>query len=118
MAVYLALGALAVRAFPQYSAKALFILVGYLSQLVPWMLIGRTTFAYHYFPSVIFLVLAICYVFNDLLERRAKYARPAVYGLTGTAVVLYAAFYPVLVGIMVPTWYTDSFIRWLPSWPF
>lgn len=116
--LYLAFGALAIHAFPQYSAKALFIVVGYLSQLVPWLLIGRTTFAYHYFPSVIFLVLAICYVFNDLMERRARGWRIALYGLTGTATALYAAFYPVLVGIMVPTWYTDSFIRWLPSWPF
>ena len=51
------------------SGRALFIFIGYLAQLVPWFFIGRITFAYHYFPSVLFLVLALCYVFHTLAER-------------------------------------------------
>ena len=117
--IYWLLGYLASKSFPRYSSKALFILIGYLSQLVPWMFIGRITFAYHYFPSILFLVLALAYVFNDLVGRRAPGWRAAVYGTTGGAVALYAAFYPVLVGIMVPTWYTTNFLRWIPgAWPF
>lgn len=117
--IYWLLGYLASKSFPRYSSKALFILIGYLSQLVPWMFIGRITFAYHYFPSILFLVLALAYVFNDLVGRRAPGWRVAVYGTTGGAVALYAAFYPVLVGIMVPTWYTTNFLRWIPgAWPF
>ncbi|NLT15331.1 MAG: hypothetical protein GXY05_13430, partial [Clostridiales bacterium] len=43
----------------------------------------------------------------------------AVYGLTGSAVFLFAAFYPVLSGIPVSTSYTTYFLRWIPSaWPF
>ena len=99
-------------------ARALFIVVGYLSQLVPWMFIGRITFEYHYFPSILFLVLALAYVFNDLAGRRPAGWRRAVYGLTGGAAGLYALFYPVLVGVTVPTWYSATFLRWLPSWPF
>ena len=34
------------------------------------------------------------------------------------AVCLYAAFYPVLIGLMVPTWYTSDLLKWFPSWPF
>ena len=117
--IYWVLGYLASKSFPRYSSKAMFILIGYLSQLVPWMFIGRITFAYHYFPSILFLVLALAYVFNDLVGRRAPGWRVAVYGTTGGAVALYAAFYPVLVGIMVPTWYTTNFLRWIPgAWPF
>ncbi len=117
--IYWILGYLASKSFPRYSSKAMFILIGYLSQLVPWMFIGRITFAYHYFPSILFLVLALAYVFNDLVGRRAPGWRVAVYGTTGGAVALYAAFYPVLVGIMVPTWYTTNFLRWIPgAWPF
>ena len=115
----LAMIAVAVRMVQRRCGKALFILVGYLSQLAPWFLIGRITFAYHYFPSVIFLILALCYVFHDLAEREdAVRWKPAVYALTGGAAVLYAMFYPVLVGITVPTWYTTCFLRWFPSWPF
>lgn len=98
--------------------RGVFILIGYLSQLVPWMFIGRTTFEYHYFPSTLFLVLAIAYVMNGLIERRPSAWRGPVYGLTAGAVGLYAAFYPVLIGLMVPVWYTSTFLRWFPSWPF
>ena len=110
-------GALASWAFPLRSPQALFIVMGYLSQLVPWMFIGRTTFEYHYFPSTLFLVLAISLLFDGLIERSRRW-KNGVYGLTALAVGLYIAFYPVLVGLMVPTWYTSSFLKWFPSWPF
>ncbi|MEG0765326.1 MAG: glycosyltransferase family 39 protein, partial [Pseudoflavonifractor sp.] len=107
-----------VQAVRRRCGKALFIVVGYLSQLVPWMAIGRTTFEYHYFPSILFLVLAIAYLMHDLLARGRKADRQVVYALTGSAVFCYAAFYPVLTGIFVPTWYTTNLLQWLPSWPF
>lgn len=114
----LAVLTLAVRAGGWRCGKALFLLIGYLSQLLPWLLIGRITFAYHYFPSVVFLVLALCYVFNELMERSpAVRWKPAVWGVTGGAAALYAMFYPVLVGLPVPQWYTACFLRWFPSWP-
>lgn len=114
----LALLALAVRIVFRRCGKALFLFVGYLSQLLPWLLIGRITFAYHYFPSILFLVLALCYVFHEMIEAApAASWKPAVYGVTGGAVVLYSMFYPVLVGLQVPTWYTTCFLRWFPSWP-
>lgn len=116
--LYLGFGAFSTCFLSGYSGKALFILVGYLSQLVPWMLIGRTTFEYHYFPSTLFLVLALCWVFDDLMERRPAGWKTGVYGITGGAVALYFLFYPVLVGLMTPTWYTTNLLKWLPSWPF
>lgn len=98
--------------------KALFILIAYLSQLVPWIFIGRTTFAYHYFPSLLFLVFALSYVFCDLLETQTVGGKRAVYAFTGTTAALYALFYPVLIGLSIPTWYSTYLLRWLPSWPF
>ena len=98
--------------------RALFLVTGYCSQLLPWLLITRTTFNYHYFPSILFLVLLICYAFNDLMDRRARGWRLAVYGMTAGNTALFAAFYPVLAGAFVPTWYTANFLRWFPAWPF
>ena len=113
----LAVVSAAVQMVRRRCGQALFIVIGYLSQLVPWMFIGRTTFEYHYFPSTLFLVLAISLLFNGLMERSRRW-KNGVYGLTALAVGLYIAFYPVLVGLMVPTWYTSSFLKWFPSWPF
>ena len=115
--LYLCGGALACWAFPLRSPQALFIVVGYFSQLIPWMFIGRTTFEYHYFPSTLFLVLAVSLLFDGLTVRSRRW-KNGVYGLTGAAVGLYIAFYPVLIGLMVPTWYTSSILKWFPSWPF
>lgn len=115
----LAVLACAAQAVRRRCAKALFIVIGYLAQLVPWFFIGRITFAYHYFPSVLFLILALCYVFYSLSEQEELIAwKPAMYAITAGAAALYALFYPVLVGIQIPSWYGTCLLRWLPSWPF
>ena len=97
--------------------KALFILIGYLAQLVPWMFISRITFEYHYFPCLIFLVLAICHVFNSFRLRDNKWKRK-VFGATALCLLLFVAFYPVLTGIPVARAYSDL-LAWIPgAWPF
>lgn len=99
--------------------RALFIIIGYLSQLAPWMAVSRIVFIYHYFPSTIFLVLALCYSFNIMYERRKGGYKRAILLYTASALVLFAAFYPVLTGVAVPQWYTTNFLRWIPeAWPF
>ncbi len=96
---------------------ALFLVVGYLAQLVPWMFISRIQFAYHYFASMIFLILMLCYVFNEMFERSKK-GRGWVYGFVGASVVLFLMFLPIEAGLKMPDWYSSIFLRWLPSWPF
>ena len=114
----LSIFALIWRAVKTKAGIALFILIGYFSQLVFWFPISRPTFAYHYFPSILFLVIVITYVFHEIWEAKRGRYRAAVYGFTGGAVFLYACFYPVLTGIAVPAWYGTNFLRWFPSWPF
>lgn len=114
----LAVASAAVQIVRRRSGRALFIVVGYLSQLLPWVFIRRCTFAYHYFPSILFLVLAIVFVFDELSEFRPGSWKRPVYAFTGGAAALYALFYPVLTGITIPTWYATNLLRWLPSWPF
>lgn len=97
--------------------KALFIIVGYLAQLVPWMFITRITFEYHYFPCLIFLVLALCHVFNSFRLRDIRW-KSKVYGATAACLLMFVAFYPVLTGIPFPRAYTDL-LAWIPgAWPF
>ncbi|MBR3356401.1 MAG: glycosyltransferase family 39 protein [Solobacterium sp.] len=45
------------------------ILVLILTAILPWaLLVGRCTFAYHYYPTSVFLVLAIAWAVNMVLE--------------------------------------------------
>lgn len=94
-----------------------FIVIGYLAQLLPWVFITRTTFEYHYFPSSVFLVLAICRVF-DILRQNVRGWRFNVYGLTGLSLALFIAFYPVLSGMRVNSTLATNLLKWLPNWPF
>lgn len=90
---------------------AFFIVIGYLSQLVPWIFIERLTFEYHYFPCVIFLTLAVGYLFFKVLDDK-KF----MYTITGVSIALFVYFYPVLSGIPVDA--ATKMYHWMPSWPF
>ncbi|MFR6424925.1 MAG: phospholipid carrier-dependent glycosyltransferase [Oscillospiraceae bacterium] len=93
----LALPVLAYRAWKR-DRTALFLLVGYLAQVLPWVFISRLTFEYHYFAATLFLVLALGYVF-DRLRRRGYLG--IVYAFTAANGVLFALFYPVLTGVTI-----------------
>jgi hypothetical protein len=42
-----------------------------------------------------------------------------VYGFTGSAVLLFGVFFPVLSGVPVSEFYTKNILRWIPqAWPF
>jgi len=116
---FLAIIAMIVRLFRHRDGKALFILIGFLSQLLPWIAVERILFAYHYFPSTLFLILSTAHVFNSILERNKNGAgKLAVYAYTIVSGVVFAMFYPMLAGFYLPDRYYDIFIKWLPTWPF
>ena len=96
---------------------ALFILVGYLAQLLPWVFVTRVVFEYHYFPSSVFLVLALGHVFRAF-ELKRPGGKRLVVAFTVVSAVLFAAFLPSLNGMRVARWYDLSFLKWLPTWPF
>ena len=104
--------------FKDRDGKAAFIVIGYLAQLLPWVLVTRLTFAYHYFPSEVFLILALANVWSRLRSAALPYWRRNMYALTGASAALFAASYPVLTGLRTPIWYTRSLLKWFPSWPF
>ena len=113
----LAFFGVAVQTVRRKCGRGLFILIAILSQFVPWLPIGRILFAYHYFPTALFLCFAIAYLMDGMMERRRRGCRLAVYGFTGCAATLYALFYPALIGLYMPTWYSQYLLRWFPSWP-
>ena len=96
---------------------ALFILIGYLAQLVPWVFVSRVVFEYHYFPSSIFLVLALCHVFRQV-ELVSPDQKRVILCFAGVSVALFAAFYPAISGLTVPRWYDLKFLKWLGTWPY
>jgi len=105
-----------VRVFTHRDGKALFILVGFLSQLLPWIAVTRIVFVYHYFPSTLFLVLALSHIFYTMMERKKRKYKSYVYGYTVAAGAVFAIFYPALSGHYLPEWYYNNFLKWLSTW--
>ena len=105
------------RALFRRDRTALFILVGYLAQLVPWLFVTRVVFEYHYFPSSVFLLLAIGHLFRTAELSRPRW-RHILFSFTGVSVLLFAVFYPALAGVAIPSWYGTGFLKWMGSWPF
>lgn len=96
---------------------AAFLTVGYLAQYLPWFFVTRITFIYHYFPSVVFVVLMIAYSLMKLRKHLSN--RRFLLGITlyGAAVFgLFLLFYPVLSGQPVDAAFVDRWLRWFDSW--
>jgi len=91
------------------------IIAGFFANLIPWIPVMRNSFIYHYFPSVVFLILAICYIFSDMIKNRQESTK-RIYLFTGVSTGLFLLLLPVSAGIPVPEWYTFRFMRWLPTW--
>lgn len=98
------------------SSKARFILIGYLAQLLPWILVSRLTFAYHYFPSSLFLLLAVMFMFDELRRQELPYKRLLI-SYSAVSLAVFILFYPVLSGMFAPIWYNSYLLKWFPAWP-
>jgi dolichyl-phosphate-mannose-protein mannosyltransferase len=98
--------------------KGMFVvLIAYFSQYVPWMLVSRLTFIYHYFAMVPFIILCIVYMMKVLLEYKSTYRKYA-YIYLALVLGLFVMFYPVLSGMVVNKNYVDYVLRWFESWTF
>ena len=95
----------------------MFLIVGYLAEYLPWCLVTRIAFIYHYFPSVPFVVLMLMYCVREAGTRLSKRGRLIlVSGYAAAALGLFLLFYPVLSGQTVSGQYVDTLLRWMDSW--
>jgi len=87
--------------------RYIFIVVGFLSQYLPWTLITRATFIYHYFASVPFIILATAVFFEWLRREKHEIYVRAVWIYGGLGLVLFAMFYPLMSGTPVSRVYAS-----------
>ncbi len=97
--------------------RVFFLSVMALSQYVPWALLSRETYIYHYFATVPFLILLIGVLAKYIIEH-TKHGKKAVFVFVGICVMLFIMFYPVTTGIVIPRAYSNTFLKWFQSWPF
>jgi dolichyl-phosphate-mannose-protein mannosyltransferase len=101
--------------FDNVGFPAIFIIIFFFFQWVPYMLISRVTFIYHFYVNVPFLCLAAAYFISKYWS--SKWVKLAAIAYFAGTVALFALFYPVISGAPAPTSSIDS-LKWLNGWTF
>ena len=91
------------------------LLILFAAQYLPWMLVPRGTYIYHYFPSVPFIILCTGLCLDQLSERWRKAGLIALVVLLTAALALFIAFFPYASGVAVPQRWLDA-MKWFPNW--
>lgn len=92
-----------------------FITVCAAAQLLPWVLITREVFIYHFFATLPFLIIALVYALRHVWNTYS-HGRLFVKLFVIAMCVMFLLFYPVTTGISVPKWILYA-LQWLPTWP-
>lgn len=95
----------------------LVVLIGFASQFLPWVLVPRSTFIYHYFASVPFIILCLVLMLGWVRARSETAFKWASCGLLAAALILFAAFYPLESGLPVSRTYAQ-YLRWFKWYNF
>lgn len=113
------------------NTEIFFLLMCMASSMLPWMLVSRCVFIYHYFATVPLIILASVYVLKHYedkyhfipkekgleLSKAARFVPYWKFIWLGLAILLFIVFYPVITGIPVARTYVQA-LQWLPTWTF
>ncbi len=126
---------LAVTTIRRRDAVGMLILIGWLSNILPWLGIERCAFIYHYFPCTIFLALAVGWQMEGMCRAKEEQLRlqhgsrlrlsplrrcdGMIFVFAALCIVMFVLFYPVLSGVRVSREYTNTLLRWFGGrYPF
>ncbi len=85
----------------------LLLFISFLAQYLPWTLVPRGTYIYHYFPSVPFIILCVCYGLFVLSKHKEKPATYISRGLIVLSFIVFIFLFPYVSGLRMPTWFMD-----------
>ena len=97
--------------------RILLIVIGFMSQFLPWVLVPRSTFIYHYFASVPFIIIATVLVIDYIGATDRKIAIGFTVTLIAAALILFAMFYPIESGVTCSYSYALK-LRWFKWYNF
>ena len=87
------------------------VIIGFASQFLPWVIVPRSTFIYHYFASVPFIILASALLLKAIRKKSENAFSAVAGGLLAAALILFAAFYPLESGLPCSREYARH-LRW------
>lgn len=106
---------LLVKSIRKKDKKSIFILITILSLWLPYSVIGRIMFLYHYFPVIPFLILGIVLMFEDIVEDSKFEMIIPIYILL--ALIFFIIYYPIVSGRVVDSNYVER-LKLFKAWWF
>ena len=88
--------------------------VGVAANYLPWVLVTRCTFIYHFFATVPFILMATVYLLQKLEQRYGRDAAFVKWVWVGFALLFFILLYPGISGLAVPGGWA-AFIAKLPG---
>jgi len=82
--------------------------IGFLAQYLPWVLVPRSMFIYHYFASIPFVLLATAWVFSRMTKNRPILRHGLLWGHVALAAVFFVLYYPYASGMPTPVEWLDA----------
>ena len=99
----------------QADLPIVFIVVIFFFSWLPYIIISRATYIYHFYLSVPLLCLAATYFINKYWSK--PIGKIVAVAFFASVVILFVAFYPVISGMPVSNQYIHN-LKWFPSWFF
>jgi dolichyl-phosphate-mannose--protein O-mannosyl transferase len=101
-----------ISADPNTTKFLLFIIIGFLANWLPFALIGRVMFLYHYETALIFSIIAVAYWVGTMQPRSKKIISFIIVALTLIAFIYWS---PMTYGLPLDKDQLEQRI-WLPGW--
>jgi predicted membrane-bound dolichyl-phosphate-mannose-protein mannosyltransferase len=102
-------------AWKRRSLAMVLLVVAFAFQFLPWTRIERATFHYHYLTAVIFAMVAVAYVVDEML--RSWSYRPLAIAFLILAGIVGVLVFPLGSAIAMPDWYINM-ARSFPPWNY
>ncbi len=93
-----------------------FLLAGFLAQYLPWMLVPRGTYIYHYFASVPFLITSLGLVIHQVRVRYRTAGRIVLAVFLLLCAAAFILFLPYASGMSAPIAWLEAGKRFLKIW--
>ena len=86
--------------------------VGFLAQYLPWVLVPRSMYMYHYFASVPFIIMATAWWMDRLPLSRPRLRTGVIALYLAGALVFFVMFFPYASGWLTSTEWLDA-MKWI-----
>ena len=103
------------KAYDSDFVASAFILLGYYSNFLPWAVVSRSAFIYHYQASACFSFIALAYLLYKI-SLKEKFEYKVLYVVSMTLIGAAAIYWlPIQIGLDIPAGQFQSRM-WLDSW--